>query len=223
VVVSVSIVALLFTSSPPMLSLALLALWAVVEYAALRYQVAARYREFDRDFPVLLTAMSSAVRTGVDLRGAIKGSQQYFPPDSVIASELRKLVQGWDRGEDDETAFASFGRSVDHPDVPLFLAAARLALSHGTSFAETLHRLAKVCRQRQSFRRKVRAALAMQRMSSVGILLCALCIAGFQLLTGRAAVVAAYHHPTGRIFLALGVGLIFSGVLWMSRIGLRKV
>lgn len=188
-----------------------------------RRLVTKRLREFDRDYPTFLTTLSSTVRTGMDPRKAFQEAVNFFPDESVISIEANRMLTAWNGGENDERAIALFASTVEHPDVELLRAATRLALSHGTSFSECLHRLARVTRARQSFRRKVRAALAMQRLSAAGIGLSALCIAGLQVATNRNGLTAVLEHPSGKVLLTLGIGLVLTGIVWMTRIGLKNV
>jgi Flp pilus assembly protein TadB len=94
-----------------------------------------------------------------------------------------------------------------------------LARRHGSSLAEPLHRITRVVRQRQSFRRKVKAALAMHRMSAIGIALCAVAMGALQLVMNPHSLDIAIHHPTGRVLLIGGICLISCGLVWMMMMG----
>lgn len=180
-----------------------------------------RNREFDRDYPTFLTTLSSTVRTGMDPRMAFNEAAKLFPVSSPMYVETKRMTDAWNAGEADVQAVSKFASQVDHPDADLLRAATLLALSHGTSFSECLHRLARVTRVRQSFRRKVRAALAMQRLSAMGIGISAVAIAGLQMITNRAGLHATFDNSTGRVFLILGLAFVCVGIGWMMRIGLK--
>src|SRR5690606_25543464 len=46
---------------------------------------------FERDYPALLTALASSVRTGLDPLTALMRIHELFPERSVIAGELRAV------------------------------------------------------------------------------------------------------------------------------------
>jgi Flp pilus assembly protein TadB len=77
----------------------------------------------------------------------------------------------------------------------------------------------RTIRQRQSFKRKTRAAMAMHRMSAVGIAGCAIVITGMQLVMNVSGVKTAWESPVGKILIGVGASLIALGVLWMLRMG----
>jgi Flp pilus assembly protein TadB len=76
-----------------------------------------------------------------------------------------------------------------------------------------------VVRQRQSFRRKIKAALAMHRMSAIGIALCAVAMGALQLGMNPHALDISMHHPVGRPLLLGGIALIVTGLGWMMMMG----
>ena len=116
-----------------------------------------------------------------------------------------------------------FAENVAHPDICLFRTSLLLARKEGASLAPSLQRLNRVTRQRQSFRRKIKAALAMQKLSSIGIAGCAVVIGVIQVLTNAQAFQEALMHPLGQKVLAAGLVLIAGGVLWMMRLSRARV
>ena len=113
-----------------------------------------------------------------------------------------------------------FAETINHPDLNLFRTAFILARREGTSLADCLRRLARVTRQRQSFRRKVKAALAMQKLSAIGIALCTVVIGLIQFLSNPEAINSAMEHPLGSKLLLAGIVSIvsgFAGVMSMAR------
>jgi Flp pilus assembly protein TadB len=122
-------------------------------------------------------------------------------------------------GGDEVVLIDAFCSRYDHPDVELFKRCLVLSRAHGSSLAEPLHRVVKVVRQRQSFRRKTRAALAMHRMSAVGIAGCAILIGMMQMTVNRKGIEVAFANPVGRMFLIGGAFLVAAGVAWMLSMG----
>ena len=129
-----------------------------------RFNAASRTREFEQDYPTFLLSLASSIRTGLDPVSALKTVSEMLPDKSALRIELTKLSQRLDSGESEEDAILSFGESVGHPDVSLLTTSLILARRQGSSLGACLGRLNKVTRQRQSFRRKAKAAVAMQRI-----------------------------------------------------------
>lgn len=180
-----------------------------------RFQAA---ESFEHDYPALLVALASAVRTGLDPLVALTNARELFPPESPVRRELDRVAEEIERGVTEERAIAAFGATSGHPDVPLFRNAFLLARREGSSLGECLHRLAKVTRQRQSFRRKIRSAVAMQKLSALGIAGCAVFIGVFQSVTNPTGLSIALESDIGRAALTGGVVLMVSGLVWMFQL-----
>jgi Flp pilus assembly protein TadB len=170
-----------------------------------RRLVRQRLRSVDRDLPALLTSVASSVRAGIDPLVALSEAREFLPSDSALTAE-------------DEVIDRLF-REVTTPDIELFKGCLRLSRKHGSSLAEPLHRVTRVVRQRQSFRRKTRAALVMHRMSAVGISLCAALIALMQVVTNPDGIQLVLQHSLGSKLLISGGVFIAIGVGWMMSLG----
>ena len=189
----------------------------------LRRKSQRRLDDFDRDYTTFLLAISSSIRTGLDPLTAVMSTERLFQKDSEVARVLQAFKNDIESSASEELAIERFAADVAHPDVELFRAALKLSTQHGSSLAVCLERLAKVTRQRQAFRRKVKSSLALQRLSALGIVACTIIISLIQFTTNRESVLAAMSHPVGGKILALGLLLICCGVFWMFRLGKRSV
>jgi Flp pilus assembly protein TadB len=178
-----------------------------------------RREAIDRDLPAFLTTVASSVRAGIDPIRAICDSESYFAPQSPFVPEIRKVKDSIAQGQDEAVVIRAFFESVYSCDLELFKQCLVLSRQLGGSLAEPLHRVVRVVRNRQSFRRKTRAALAMHRMSALGIALCAVIIVGMQLAVDSSRVVMTIQHPVGKVLLGGGVALITIGVFCMLRMG----
>jgi Flp pilus assembly protein TadB len=173
----------------------------------------------ERDLPPLLTSIASSVRAGIDPMKALGDAARQFPEESPLKRELSDFRAGLVSGGDEVELIDSFCARYGHPDVELFKRCLVLSRAHGSSLAEPLHRVVKVVRQRQSFRRKTRAALAMHRMSAVGIAGCAVLIGMMQMTVNRNGIEIAFANPVGLMFLIGGATLVTVGVAWMLSMG----
>lgn len=189
-----------------------------LQYLLLKQLKRSRVTQFDKDYTALLLSLASSIRAGLDPLQALLRVDRLFQEESLVRKELLQLKGSLQHGKTEEEVITEFASSIAHPDVHLFRAALILARSEGSSLGMCLERLTKITRQRQSFRRKSMSAVAMQKLSAYGISGCALIIASFQLLTNTDATIKAYQHPTGKVMIFTGVGLMLVGLLWMKRL-----
>lgn len=178
---------------------------------------------FEKDYPAFLVALAASIRTGLDPLSAMVGLRELFPQKTVLGRQLAMAAGVIESGGTEGDAIAAFGADVPHPDLPLFRSAFLLARREGSSLGGCLERLAKVTRARQSFRRKTRAAVAMQRMSAFGIAACAGLIAIMQAVANIDALRTAIAHPIGVKLLVGGAGLVAIGLGWMLRLTRTRV
>ncbi len=179
----------------------------------------AQRRSIERDLPALLTSVASSVRAGVDPLSALLAAREYFQKESPLIAEVEKIRTGLSEGGDEEELLEEFLSHYASHEGDLFKRCLILSRRHGSSLADPLHRIVKVVRQRQSFRRKIGAALAMHRMSSIGIALCAAAMGTLQLGMNPRAFESALNHPLGGVLLLVGLALIVGGVAWMMLMG----
>lgn len=183
----------------------------------------ARAKLFERDYSAFLLSYAASVRTGLDPLVAFSNCAKLFQNDSLLKKEIENFRENLDRGQREENALKNFASSIRHPDLKLLRSAVLLARQQGSSLGECLQRLARITRQRQSFRRKIKAAIAMQRMSAIGISCCAFVIAIIQGLANPEGVRMALANPVGQKLLGLGVGLMLLGLVWMLRLARERV
>ncbi|NLF25785.1 MAG: hypothetical protein GX589_09055 [Deltaproteobacteria bacterium] len=191
---------------------------AALEYLRLRRLAFRRAEGFESDYTALLIALASGIRTGLDPLVALNECASLFPDTSLVRREIEHLDEKISCGLSEQEAIQAFAETIDHPDLSLFRVSFLLARREGSSLAHCLQRLGRVTRQRQSFRRKIKAAVAMQKLSSLGIVGCGLVIGLFQMATNSQALLDAIAHPVGIKIIAGGVFLMALGVLWMMHI-----
>ena len=191
----------------------------VVLVLIVRWRIRRRRDELERDLPALLTTIASSVRAGIDPMTALIDAERFFGAQSVLGEGIQHFKRELQSGGDESDLLRGFLEALSSPDLELFKRCVSLSRRHGASLADPLHRVVKVVRQRQSFRRKTRAALAMHRMSAIGIALCATFIAGLQAAMNLSGISLAWQHPLGGKLLVVGLLLIAAGVGWMMSMG----
>ena len=207
-----TLLAALLGSSFPFL--ALMAIY-IAEFSVLSSLASKRAQKFEKDYTALLISLASAIRTGQDPILALSESGYLFDQKAEISNQLLQFKEDIDSGLPEEKAIKRFARSIAHPDIDLFRQAMILSRREGSSLSHCLQRLAKVVRQRQSFRRKVKVSVAMQKLSAYGIAGCTVVIGLIQYTANPDALKEALVHPIGSILLFSGVGLVLVGLVWM--------
>ncbi|RMD87938.1 MAG: hypothetical protein D6808_00595 [Candidatus Dadabacteria bacterium] len=192
-------------------------------YRGLVNKGVARAKEFERDYTALLLSLASAIKTGADPIYVLCEAIHLFPKNSVMREELIDFRENIERGVPEDISLNRFAYSINHPDIQLFRGAMVLARKEGSSLSECLQRLARVTRQRQSFVRKIRSAVAMQKLAALGIAGCTVIIGLIQFFANPEGVKYAISHPVGSKIIAFGVCLILTGLWWMRQIAGKRM
>lgn len=182
-----------------------------------------RSEDFERDYPALLLALSSSMKSGLDPLIALQKSRDLFREGSTMREEIERFSSLLDSGAAEDEAVNQFGSSIRHPDLDLFRAAFLLSRREGSSLAQSLQRLARVSRQRQSFRRKIRTAVALQKLSALGIGGCTILIAVIQFINNPDSMRLAFSLPIGQQLLGSALFLILCGNFWIFRLARAEV
>jgi len=186
-------------------------------------QIANRIENFECDYPAFLLALASGIRTGLDPIVALCKEEELFHSSSLLKKELIRCRENLEKGMPEENALGNFAESIPHPDIELFRIGFILARKQGSPLSHCLQRLVKVTRQRQSFRRKIASAVAMQKLSSFGIVVCAFAIGMIQFLSNPSAFNQAFTHPFGIKAISFGAFLMSTGIVWMLSLTKRRL
>lgn len=190
---------------------------ALIGYVAISLKARKRASSFEQDFPAFLLTVSGGVKVGLDPLSALLKAKELFEENSELVKELTKFEKALDGGATTEKAIQEFGRTIDHPDISLFRTAFILSKREGSSLASCLSRLTKVTRSRQSFRRKVKAAVAMQKLSSYGIAVVAVLMLSYQFVGNHKAAIAAFQSPVGFPLIVFGGVAIVLGLFLIQK------
>ncbi|MCB0337952.1 MAG: type II secretion system F family protein [Bdellovibrionales bacterium] len=200
-----------------------LPLGLVLERFLLTRRTYKRAEGFEKDYTAFLLSLASAVRTGQDPIFALCEEYKLFDKRSEIYKELKIFTSNIESGMPEERAIKEFAISIEHPDLNLFRAAMILARREGSSLSQCLQRLARVTRQRQSFRRKVKTAVAVQKLSAIGIAVCVVVIGLIQYSANPDSVQKAFAHPTGSKVIYFGLTLVVVGLVWMRQMSKSRI
>ena len=141
-----------------------------------------------------------------------------FSTDSPLQQAIAKAEQEMEEGRSEEEVIMNFASEVNHPDLSLFKQAYLLSRKHGSSLSSCLQRIARVVRSRQSFRRKVRSAVALQKLSALGIFFAVIAMLVIQTVAAKETLIAAWQDELGFKLLVLAACLVLGGIVWMFRV-----
>lgn len=175
-----------------------------------------RAEVFDRQFPEALDLMARALRAGHALPMAIRmcGDEMAQP----IASEFRQLANESHYGVPLQEALRNLAERVPVPDMDYFVIAVMIQRETGGNMAELLDNISGMVRQRLKLRGEIRTLSAEGRLSGwVLALLPFIAALGLTLLNPK-QMEPLWTHPTGRTALAVSIGMVLAGLLWIQRI-----
>ena len=173
---------------------------------------------FEQDFPAFLISLSSSIKCGLDPFAAFLASRDLFSKESPLQQAIVQAEQGMEEGLSEEEVINNFANQVNHPDLSLFKQAYLLSRTQGSSLSSCLQRIARVVRSRQSFRRKVRSAVALQKLSALGIFFAVIAMLVIQVVAARETFIAAWQDDLGFKLLVLAACLVIGGIAWMFRV-----
>jgi Flp pilus assembly protein TadB len=182
--------------------------------------VARKRRElaFEQDLVPYLLSVAASTRAGQDpLTAALQGTNR-DGYSKALQVELEGVSAALSQGASEAEAFAQFGRSVFNSDCALFSAAFLVSRREGGGLASFCKRLSRVVRRRQAFRRKARAAVAMQRLSAMGIAGCCCLMLLFQWATNLEGLTYALETVPGKVLIGFGSLLLLSGIAWLFQL-----
>lgn len=201
-------------------SLALGLLTAVAAAAApflmVWLRAARRMRAFDEQLPSVLQTMAGSLQVGhsfnQSLQAIVDEGQQ------PAADELGRVITEMRFGRPADEALEAVAARLDSPDLDYVLMSVRVQRQAGGSLAGLFETVAETVRERQQFRRKLRAITATGRMSAY--LLTGLPFATGLLIT---AINPTYLSPLfasagGRMALGLSAVMMAVGGLTLRRI-----
>lgn len=203
--------------------LVLIPLYLLVEYFLLNKRITKRSENFEQDYPAFLISLASCIKSGKDPLQALSIVKDLFLDGSILKEKLDEVLLDIQEGMSEEEAIGNFAKDIKHPDIDLFRVAFNLSRKEGSGLYSPLRRLTKVTRQRQAFRRKSSAAIAMQKVSAFGILGSGMFIAFIQVIMNRENFFLTFQSPLGIRLMILGMLFVAVGMIWMLYMARNKI
>jgi tight adherence protein B len=211
-----ALVAVMWLTRVPMLSLLAGALVAWVPYAYVASVRTRRLRSFEDHFPEAIDLIARALRAGHALPTGIAMAAEEVP--APVGPEFRILFDEQNFGLTLPDALRNFARRVPVLDARFFVTAVLTQREAGGNLAEVLDNLAAVIRERFKVKRQVRVISAHGRLTGAILALLPVCLAVATLIINPAHLGALIQDPIGQRMVMAAAGLQVVGVLMIRRI-----
>jgi tight adherence protein B len=207
---------LLVLRLPVPLALAGLAIGWLGTELFLRARIRANRRQFEDELADFLTLVASGLRSGLSLAQAVASGAQNG--SDVLSRQMRRAGAEVALGIDLPDALDHVATRMDSDDLRWAVQALRIQREAGGSLSGILDTAAAAVRQRAQVQREVRALSAEGRLSAVVLIILPLGVFAFFLVTRREYVEIFWTTAIGWLMLAILVGILGIGTLWMRRI-----
>jgi tight adherence protein B len=171
---------------------------------------------FEDQLADVLMTMSGSLKVGLTFHNSLVAIvQDGMPPAS---EEFERLLNEAQLGRPMEDALAAMADRIESDDLRFVLMSVGIQREVGGSLAELLQTVSETVRERQAFRRKVRALTSMGRISAYILVSLPFAIAGAISLLSPDYIEPLYATTTGRVLIAIMIGMTLVGAFFLKRI-----
>lgn len=175
-----------------------------------------RKAQFGEQLGDTLMLMAGSLRSGFGIGQAIDSVAEEMDPP--IGTEFRRAVLETRLGRDVEDALQSIANRVENEDFEWVIDAMRIHRQVGGDLAEILDQVAETIRARARLRRQIAALTAEGRMSAAVLGIMPVAIAALLFTSNPDYLRPLFTRTGGQIMLAVGVGLLVAGGLWLKKL-----
>jgi tight adherence protein B len=190
-------------------------------HVVLAIRIRRRVRAFDVQLPDILDLLAASLKVGHSFDQALRAVAD--DAGEPAGSEFRRALGEIRLGRPSDEALAAVGTRLASDDLPFVLTAVEIQQQVGGSLAGLLTIVSGTVRERQNFRRKIKALTAMGRASAASLIALPFVAAGALSLVRPGYMQPLWQTGTGE---ALTVGALVSmgiGTLILRRIVAVKV
>jgi tight adherence protein B len=184
--------------------------------AAIKRKLERKRRLFADQLPDNLQVLSSALRAGHSLVGALSVVVEDCPEPSC--SEFRRIIADEQLGVPLETAFTTVSQRMANRDLEQVALVATLQRETGGNTAEVLDRVADTVRSRFELRRLVNTLTTQGRMSRWVVSLLPVGLLALITAINPGYMEPLYTHVFGRVLLVVAAVMVVAGSLVIKRI-----
>ncbi|MCB9866188.1 MAG: type II secretion system F family protein [Phycisphaerales bacterium] len=169
-----------------------------------------RMKKLVHQLPDVFEMMSQALRAGHSLASAIHLIQEQMP--DPISSEFGRVFHEQNLGLKVEDALLAMADRVDSLDVRMFVTAVLIQRTTGGDLAEILDKIGGVIRGRIELFGQVQSLTSEGRLSGWVLFALPIIVFGATVKLNYSYASMLWTHPTGKILLAVAIGMQLMGL-----------
>ena len=200
-----------------------LILGIVVPFAALAglsSRAHKRARAFEEQLPEILDSLSASLRAGHGFDHALRSMAEEI--GEPAGAEFRRVVADTNLGRPLDAALRDLGERVYSKDLIFVLDSITIQRQVGGSLAELFELVSETVREREQFRRKLRAITGMVRTSATVLTALPLIAAVGLSLVNHSYEAPLFTTSAGRILMLITISMMFVGGMILRKIGSVK-
>jgi tight adherence protein B len=196
--------------------LALLGGGLVAPIMWVKHKAYRRRSAFSDQLADVLMTMSTSLKVGVSFTHSLTAIVE--DGQAPANEEFERLLTEIQLGRAPEEALAAMADRIDSEDLRLVLMSIAIQREIGGSLAELFARVSETVRERQNFRRKVKALTAMGRMSAYFLIALPIITALMISLVSRDYIQPLFDTTAGHVMIAVMVVMMVVGSFFLKRI-----
>jgi tight adherence protein B len=181
-----------------------------------RMRISRQVRKFNSQLEEMITMVSNSLRAGFGLLQAFDlAAEQLQPP---ISTELNRLLRDIRVGATLEDALEAMSKRVGSYDLDVIITAILIQRSVGSNLAEVLEKVAYTIRERVRLKGEINTLTSQKKLSGLVVGLLPPAIMLIIMAMSFEYMEPLFTTGTGRVLLAIAVGLDIAGIVAIRRI-----
>ncbi|MGH7359786.1 MAG: type II secretion system F family protein, partial [Candidatus Rokuibacteriota bacterium] len=185
-------------------------------YGFLSLKAKRRVRAFEAQLPDLLVTMAAGLKAGHSFRQAL---QSVVDEDQPPASkELKRVLTETRLGRPMDEALVEMAQRIGSKNFEFVITAVTIQRQVGGSLAGLFDMVADTVRNRQQFAKKIKGLTAMGRASSYVLIALPFFVAAMLTMLNAEYMSPLWHTGTGHVLIAVMLGMMTIGSLFLRKI-----
>lgn len=188
----------------------------VLPWVWMKRKARLRLRAFEEQLADVLLAISSSLKVGLSFTHSI--SAIVDDGQAPASEEFERVLNETELGRSMEEALGAMSDRIESEDLRFVLMSVIIQREVGGSLADLFHTVSETVRERQHFRRKVRALTAMGRMSAYILVGLPFVIATAVTLLSPGYMHPLFHTNAGHVLIVLMLVMTGIGAMFLKKI-----
>ena len=198
------------------ISLLALAAGAVAPWLRTKHRARRRLQAFENQLADVLMTMAGSLKVGLTFNHSLAAIVR--DGGAPASEEFERVLNETQLGRPMDEALAALGERIDSDDLRFVLMTVGIQREVGGSLADLFQTVSETVRERQQFRRKVRALTATGRMSAYVLIALPFITGGIISALNPGYMAPMYQTGVGKVLIAVMLGMMVIGALFLKRI-----